>query len=64
MLLQITLGDVIGWFITVASAVGVAVTVNISVKNNSRKYQDNRRVNQKGINTNGGDFTGGDRNGH
>lgn len=63
MLMQITLGDVIGWMITIASAVGVAVTVNISVKNMSLSMHDKRKTKQHHIQTDGGNFIGGDNNG-
>lgn len=63
MVIQITLGEVIGWIITIASAVGVVVTVKISIKNSSRKKTDERRITQKNIDTGGGHFIGGDQNG-
>lgn len=63
LLMQITLGDVIGWMITIASAVGVVVTVNISVKNINLSKNDKRKTKQHHIQTDGGNFIGGDNNG-
>ncbi len=61
MILQITLGDVIGWIITILS-VGIAVTVNIrfaiSRKGNNTKVNQSRSQvigDQVGGNKIGGD---------
>jgi len=62
--MQISLGDVIGWAITIASAVGIAVTVSVkvSISNKSRKENNIRKYNQHNINTGNGGFIGGDKN--
>lgn len=57
MLLQITLGDIIGWIITIVS-VGIAVTVKIKVDIN--RNGDTKKVNQSRSHVSG-DQIGGDK---
>lgn len=53
MFFQITLGDVIGWLVTIASAsIAVTVAVKISINNNSNK------VNQSKSNVGGDQIAG------
>jgi len=57
--MQITLGDVIGWIITIVSAVGVVVTVSVKLSINSRKVNQSKSdVRGDQI---GGDKIGGDK---
>lgn len=58
MFLQITLGDIIGWIITIVS-VGVAITVNVKI--NINKTGDITKINQSKSQVKG-DQIGGNKN--
>lgn len=60
MLFQITLGDVIGWIITIVSVgIGVAITINVKIKVN--KTGDTTKINQSKSYVKG-DQIGGNKN--
>ena len=66
MLFQITLGDVIGWIVTIVSVgVGVAVTVkvNISINRNGDKTKTNQSKSRVQGDQIGRDKISGDKNG-
>ena len=57
MLIQITLGDIISWIVTIIAAVGI-ITVNIKLNINSKKTNQSKSIvkgDQVGGNKIGGD---------
>jgi NTP pyrophosphatase (non-canonical NTP hydrolase) len=58
MNLTITLGDVIGWIITILSAAGISITVGLRLNINSKKNTKKTTYSRNKV---GGDLVGRDK---